>query len=231
MNAALLKRTLVLRSVPPGIVLLTAMTSYVGLAVANVEAWPLWGVVLAGVLPWLPIVFLETIWTYRHYSMLAVFYILVITQLGHFSEHIVQMVQMHALQLSGVDARGVFGALDIEWVHFIFNTWILVAEVILLRYFGRNPWLWAGLAIAVWHELEHSVMMWVYLTTGVVGSPGLLGHGGLIAGGLPLARPDLHFFYNLVETVPIMAGFAYQLKHTYDEWLARAFPQLPPRRF
>ena len=44
---------------------------------------------------------------------------------------------------------------------------------------------------------------------------------------MPIARPDLHFLYNLVETVPIVAGFVYQLKHAYDEWLARAFPQLP----
>lgn len=227
MNTALLKRLVALRSVPPQILLLTAMTSYVGIAVANLEAWPLWAAALAGLFPWLPILFLETVWTYRHYSMLAVFYLLLITQLGHMSEHVVQMIQIHVLQLSGADARGVFGALDIEWVHFIFNSWILIAEVILLRYFRKNPWLWGGLVIAVWHELEHAQIMSVYLTTGVAGSPGLLAHGGLIGGGLPLTRPDLHFFYNVVETLPIVAGFAYQLRHTYDEWLARAFPRLP----
>ena len=227
MNTALLKRMVGLRSIPPQIILLTAMASYVGIAVANLEAWPLWATALAGLLPWLPILFLETVWTYRHYSMLAVFYVLLITQLGHMSEHVAQMIQVHVLHLSGADARGVFGALDIEWVHFIFNTWILIAEVILLRYFRQNRWLWAGLVIAIWHGLEHTQIMWVYLTTGVVGSPGLLAQGGLVGGGLPLTRPDLHFVYNVVETVPIIGGFVYQLRHTYDEWLARAFPRLP----
>lgn len=227
MNATLLKRMVALRGVPPQIVLLTAATSYIGIAVANLEAWPLWAIALGGLLPWLPIFFIETVWTYRHYSMLAVFYVLLITLLGHMSEHVAQMIQIHFLNLSGADARGIFGALDIEWVHFIFNTWILVAEIVLLRYFRQNPWLWAGVVIATWHGLEHAEIMWVYLTTGVVGTPGLLAQGGLIGGGLPVTRPDLHFFYNVVETVPIIAGFAYQLRRSYDEWLARAFPRLP----
>ncbi len=46
--------------------------------------------------------------------------------------------------------------------------------------------------------------------------------------GLPIARPDLHFFYNVVETMPLIAGFVYQLRRTHDTWLARAFPRLAP---
>ena len=30
---------------------------------------------------------------------------------------------------------------------------------------------------------------------------------GLIGGGLPLTRPDLHFLYNLVETAPLVVAF------------------------
>ena len=215
MNTALLRRMVALRSLPSEVILLTLMSSYIGLAVGNLEAWPLWGVVLAGLLPWLSVVGLEAVWTYRHYSMLAVFYILAISQLGHLGEHVAQMVQIHVLKLSDADASGVFGALDIEWVHFLFNTWILVAEAVLLRSFRRNPWLWGAFLFAIWHELEHTLIMWVYLTTGVAGSPGLLAQGGLIAGGLPISRPDLHFFYNLFETLPILIGFASQLKRTY----------------
>jgi hypothetical protein len=52
--------------------------------------------------------------------------VLVVTQTGHVFEHVAQMVQIHVLGLTGGSARGVFGALDIEWVHFIFNTWVIV---------------------------------------------------------------------------------------------------------
>jgi hypothetical protein len=53
-------------------------------------------------------------------------------------------------------------------------------------------------------------MMAAYLTTGVIGSPGFLSKGGLIGGGLPLVRPDLHFIYNVIETVPLVGAFIVQ---------------------
>ena len=66
--------------------------------------------------------------------------------------------------------------------------------------------------ISAWHAVEHTYimyvyLMYVYLTTGLSGTPGLLASGGLIGGGLPLARPDLHFLYNLVETAPLVLAF------------------------
>jgi CRP-like cAMP-binding protein len=63
-------------------------------------------------------------------------------------------------------------------------------------------------------------------STGQEGTPGLLARGGLIGGGLPVRRPDLHFLYNVVETTPMMVGFASQLESSYDEWLKRALPAL-----
>lgn len=59
-------------------------------------------------------------------------------------------------------------------------------------------------------------MFYVYLTTGKAGTPGLLAQGGLIGGGLPIARPDLHFFYNLIETVPLVIGLVWQLHRAYN---------------
>jgi hypothetical protein len=103
---------------------------------------------------------------------------------------------------------------------------VLFAVVLLLRRFRDNRWLWPTALLAGWHVAEHLQMISVYLTTGVAGTPGLLSRGGLIGGGLPVVRPDLHFAYNLIETVPLVAAFAWQLKHSYDEWLARAFPYL-----
>ncbi len=226
MERVLIKRWFSIRSVPTHIVVLTAVASYAGLVIGFLQAWPLWGVVLAALLPWIPLFTAEMVWTYRHYHWLALFYVLVVTQGGHFLEHVVQMVQIHVLGLSGPAARGVFGALDIEWVHFLWNTWVLIAVLLLVYRFRRNAWLWATVVLAGWHELEHLVIMAGYLRTHVAGGPGLLSKGGLVAGGLPLTRADLHFFYNLIETTPLVIAFVYQLKHTYNAWVKRAFPHL-----
>ncbi len=69
---------------------------------------------------------------------------------------------------------------------------------------------------------EHVAIMSVYLRTGIVGSPGLLAHGGFIGGGLPLTRPDLHFLYNLIEETLIVIGYVYQVKHLPSGNLAGA---------
>jgi hypothetical protein len=227
MNTALVRRAVAIHSVPPRILIFTAMASYAAQLVAIVQGWPLWAIVLATLLPWVPIFTLEMVWTYRHYQWLALFYVLVVTQGGHFMEHVVQVGQIHLMGVPPAAAHGIFGALDIEWVHFVWNSFVLIAVVLLLVRFRRNPWLWVTLAVAGWHEIEHAFIMTRYLTTGVAGTPGLLSQGGIIGGGLPFIRPNVHFFYNLVETVPLAVAFVWQLKHTYDEWLAKALPHLP----
>jgi hypothetical protein len=228
MKTALVRRLVQVRSVPAHVIVFAALASYGALILATLQGLPLWARVLVMLLPWLPVFAGELLWTYRHYGWLALLYVLVATQVGHFFEHVAQVVQLHALGLKGANARGIFGALDIEWVHFLWNSWIILAVVALLAFrFRRNPWLWVTLAIAGWHELEHAYIMSVYLSTGKAGTPGLLAQGGLLGGGLPLSRPDLHFLYNPIETTPLLLAFAYQLRRTYDEWLAQAFPHLP----
>lgn len=225
----MMKRILTIRSVPGQVVALTALASFGGQVLAVLQGWPLWAIALAMLLPWVPVFAFEMVWTYRHYHWLALFYVLVVTQGGHFIEHVAQMTQIHVLGLRGLDARGVFGALDIEWVHFTWNTWVIIAALLLLYRFRANPWLWLTAIIAAWHEIEHIFIMSVYLATAKAGTPGLLSKGGLIGGGFPLVRPDLHFFYNLIETTPLVIAFVYQLKRTYDEWLKRTFPHLSER--
>jgi hypothetical protein len=212
--------------VAPHVIGLTAFASVGTVLGALLLGWPLWALVLALLLPWLPLFALDLAWTSHHYGRLALFYALVLTQSGHFLEHLAQMTQIHVQDKSGPQARGVFGVLDIEWVHFLWNAWVLVAVLLLLRPFARNPWLWLTLVFAAWHQLEHTFMMWVYLDTGKAGDPGLLAEGGRLNGGLPLSRPDLHFLYNLVEIVLLLIAFAYTVQRTYNAWLARAFPGL-----
>jgi hypothetical protein len=160
--------------------------------------------------------------------LLGLFTVLTVSQIGHVGEHVAQMVQLHILHWGAPQSRGVVGALDVEWIHFLWNTWILVAVVILVRGFWGNPWLRATLAIAVWHELEHVVVFSTYLATGIAGSPGLLAAGGHLGGGLPVARPDLHFLYNLIETAPLVAGFIFELARSYEPAPASATILRPP---
>lgn len=56
--------------------------------------------------------------------------ILAVSQTADLFEHVAQMAQIHILGLSGPRARGVVGQLDIEWVHFTWNAWVLVALVV-----------------------------------------------------------------------------------------------------
>ena len=138
--------------------------------------------------------------------------ILATSQTLHLFEHVAQMVQIHMLHLSGANAQGIVGQLNIEWVHFTWNALVLVTLLVLLPRFPTNPWLIAVTPLAAWHFVEHSVMIATYVQTGVSGTPGLLSSGGLLFGGLPIARPDLHFLYNLVETVPLLIAWIVELR-------------------
>jgi hypothetical protein len=137
---------------------------------------------------------------------------LALSQAAHLLEHVAQMIQIHVLHLSGANAQGIVGQLNIEWVHFTWNALVLVTLLVLLPRFSTSPWLIAVTPLAAWHFVEHSVMIAAYIQTGVSGTPGLLSSGGLLFGGLPIARPDLHFLYNLVETVPLLFAWIVELR-------------------
>lgn len=224
MSVPWLERLAAIKSVPPHIVAMTALSSYGAQLFALLMGWPLWAIVLVTLIPWLPILTSELRWTYRHYGWLALFYLLVISQGGHVLEHVVQVFQIHVLAVPPREAHGIFGALDVEWVHFIWNSWVLIAVGILLTRFRQNPLLWLALVFAGWHELEHVVIMSTYLATDAAGSPGILSRGGVL--GSPFIRPDVHFAYNVIETAPLVGAFVLELRRAYDVWLQRAMPRL-----
>ncbi len=137
----------------------------------------------------------------------TLFAVLLATQAGHVVEHVAQVVQLHVLRLPTSEARGIVGALDLEWVHFVWSVSILAASAVLLWRYPHDRWLLLAVVLSVWHELEHTVIMSTYLATGVAGTPGLLAAGGAIAGGLAIPRPDLHFLYNAMITIPLLLAF------------------------
>jgi hypothetical protein len=190
-----------------------AILSAAGIGVAAATDAPIWVLGIVGLAPWLPLLGMAVLATMRAAGgWMALYLGLALTQAGHVGEHVVQVIQLRVLGLSGEHAHGVFGALDIEWVHFAWNSWIMVAVAILLVRFHRNPWLWATALLAAWHLLEHAVLIVIYLATGVQGTPGLLARGGLVVGGLDIARPELHLVYNLAETLPLLIGLGWELR-------------------
>src|SRR6266566_1928435 len=214
MHTSLAKHIFALHSVPFYAILLASLTSCV-LLLLHMMGWQLWLMALLILVVWSPILAMKTREIYRQYRWLSFFFVLLIAQSVHFTEHIAQMIQIHLMGLSGMQAHGIIGMLDLEWVHFLFDAcWVpICVYTLLVIYRKSNPWLWILAVIVTWHALEHSAIMSVYLRTGIVGSAGLLAHGGAIAGGLPLVRPDLHFLYNLLEETLILIAYAYQLKH------------------
>ena len=211
MSTSLYKQMISIHSVPLPFILLTAGIS-VGIVTTFWLSWAIWQVAILVVLAWFPLFLLKTVAIHRQYGWLAFFFILVVTQGAHVLEHVAQMVQIHLLGLSGLQARGIFGMLDLEWVHFIWNSWVLICAVLLVFLFRKNPWLWVLLVISVWHEIEHVYIMSVFLRTGHPGAPGLLARGGAIGGGLPLSRPDLHFYYNLLEELVLIMAYLSQIQ-------------------
>jgi hypothetical protein len=214
MSTRMVRHIISSNSIPLYVVVVASLVSLI-LLVIHMIGMDLWKVALLILLAWFPIFVVKTREIYQQYRWLALFFVLLIGQSVHFTEHIAQMIQIHLLGFSGMQAHGIIGMLDLEWVHFIFDAgWVPICVYTLLFVYRKsNPWFWVLAVIVTWHALEHVAIMSVYLRTGIVGSPGLLAHGGIIAGGLPLIRPDLHFLYNLIEETLILIAYAYQLKH------------------
>jgi hypothetical protein len=192
---------------------------------AALQRWPLWAMALATVAPVVPLLCLEAVATYRRYNWLGGFYVLTVAQVGHMIEHVVQMTQLRVLELPPDQAHGIVGIFDNEWVHFVWNNSVALVVLLLLVRFRHNLWLWLTAAVSTWHGIEHVSIIWPYLTTGLRGAPGLLAQGGLLGGGLPLSVVELHYYYNLLETVPLVLAFLAECKRVYDE---RDLPRRQP---
>ena len=113
----------------------------------------------------------------------------------------------------------MFGQLDFETVHFVWDSAIwLVLCLVLTRFARGNRWLWVAFCAASMHEVEHLYLFWIYNASPWFyahgGLEGIMGSGGLI--GSPLARPYLHFTYNFLVVVPMVCAFLDQTQHVHD---------------
>ncbi len=106
----------------------------------------------------------------------------------------------------------------------------------LLWKFPRNPWLWIAAPFQILHQAEHTFLFFEHVLWGYPqGGPGLLAFSPAAVGnpqlngalGSLLNRPDLHWIYNTLYTIPFVIALVWQLKRTYDEALDEAFPEAP----
>ena len=219
--------------VPTRVIVITAATSLALLTATTLKDFPPWAIALLAIAPWVPLLTIEGIGKYQHYGLYAVFGAITLLQVGHLGEHTAQVTQ---LLMAGGDlsrAHGVFGQLDFETVHFVWDTGIWLGLGLLLYRFGaRNPWLWIAFAAASLHEVEHIYLFSMYRTDLAFyvrgGYAGIMGSGGVI--GSPLGRPYLHFAYNVCVVLPMVIAFWDQTKRVFAESLVPARgvePRLP----
>jgi hypothetical protein len=218
------------KRIPTNILILSIISTIGALVIGIIDGWQLWLIAIAMIAPWIFIFTFEAQWCYKHFKWYTIFYMTVLMQGGHFVEHIAQIIQIYVLNYPPEHAHGIFGALDTEWIHFLWNITLLIFNILLIKKFPKNIFLWINAVAVLWHQFEHTYIMWVYLTTGVSGDPGLLSQGGLILGGLPYIRADIHFVYNILETLPLTIAFILQLRSSYNDWLKTSFPMLSEKQ-
>src|SRR5207244_806447 len=149
--------------VPARLIVITAVVALSTVLAAALMAWPAWAVVSAGLVPWIPLLFVEGIRKYRHYGLYAVFGAITLLQIGHMGEHSVQVGQVF---MTGGDlsrSHGVFGQLDFETVHFTWDTMVWIGLGLLLaRFGGTNRSLWLSFLAASLHQIEHIYLFTIY---------------------------------------------------------------------
>ncbi|GAC1325855.1 MAG: hypothetical protein NVSMB25_24750 [Thermoleophilaceae bacterium] len=216
-----------LERVPVRTAAITAAASLTVLVAGLSQGYAMWIPVGLALVPWIPLVALEAVWKYEHYGFWAIFAVAVLLQMGHMGEHTVQVAQLLLYDGRLARSHGVFGQLDLETIHFVWDSSIwLVLCLVLTRFGAMNRWLRVAFAFASLHEVEHLYLFWIYSSDPWFyvhgGLAGIMGNGGLI--GSPLARPYLHFAYNFAVVVPMALALLDQTRSVYDRRAALAPP-------
>ena len=244
-------------------VVITAFCSYGAQLIGILLHWSLSAIAAATILPWIPLFSMKVFWTSKHYGFMAAYLVIMVLQAGHVMEHVVQMLQFifiynpqagcYGWSWQGYCslAHGVFGELNREVVHFVWDGIILVACIVLRIHFRKtkNIWLTLALIAAAAHQLEHCYLfgeyalnpnfyfnggyfLGIHIINGLAAQNGVLGYNGVLGSLIPFINPilpsriNLHFIYNTLVFIPMVLAFRQQVRQIYDEWLAKALPQL-----
>jgi hypothetical protein len=129
--------------------------------------------------------------------------------LAHWSEHIVQAIQIYVLGWKAPAARGVLGMpfpwlITSEWLHYGYALVMLIALWILREGFAGRSRQWWNLALGIqfWHHFEH-LLLFIQAQSG----------WRLTGSGAPssiiqllVPRVELHLFYNTIVTIPMIVA-------------------------
>lgn len=145
------------------------------------------------------------------------FFIALIIQFFHYTEHLMQLYQHWWLKLPIKKSGGILYFLNLEWNHFIFNaiylmllSLVFIACVILkkrsypLSSSFRTALYLLGITLVIqgYHVIEHIIRVSMHLKTGCEPCPGILGK---FVDGI-----YLHFTFNtIVFLLPLIAGFMF----------------------
>src|SRR6266850_843867 len=173
-------------------------------------------------------------WLTRRGLTRTIFEALLLVQLGHLGEHLVQIAQIHLLGWSPPQARGLIAAFDVETMHFVWNVAVLTAVAWLLRHGVRSMALVVTFVWAAAHTAEHGYLITRAMLSGLDGRPGLLGSGGLLAGlgftvpGLTTwTRPTVHLVWNVGEVALLVLAYVAFAWAWLPRWSRRAMTLLP----
>ena len=92
-----LRRFFRFEGVSMNVVLITLLISYVLQINSIISGQPLYIIALVTLLPWIPLALFEGVWKVKNYSIIAVLGLFTILQVGHFAEHVIQVVQLNVL--------------------------------------------------------------------------------------------------------------------------------------
>jgi hypothetical protein len=150
------------------------------------------------------------------------FFVVVVIMVLHESEHVAQVTQKDALTYTCPNqCRGLMGfVFDVEWVHFAYNTSILVTLGALWssyrmwerRWRAAYPVGWGlltlGILVQGYHVAEHSVKLAQWFANGRVSpTPGLLGKLLPAPHLHNFSLIEFHFTVNTVVLVLVLAGW------------------------
>ncbi|GGS32288.1 hypothetical protein [Actinokineospora fastidiosa] len=153
------------------------------------------------------------------YHRVGLFAFLVIV-LGHWAEHIVQAVQIYALDWPRPQAGGVLGLwfpwlVKSELMHYGYALVMLVGFVLLRHGFhGRaRTWWMLALWVQVWHHFEHLLLFLQALTgQNLLGQPAPTSILQLV-----LPRVELHLFYNAIVFIPMVVAMVLHRRPRFDD--------------
>jgi len=137
---------------------------------------------------------------------LASFGVLVVS---HWMEHLLQAIQIFVLGWPRPTALGALGLLypwlvSSEWLHYAYAVVMLIG-LLLLRpgMVGQaRTWWTIALAIQVWHHFEHLLL----LGQAVAMHPLFGAQVPTSIAQLFFPRVELHLFYNVIVTVPMLVA-------------------------